>query len=143
MHRQELNDYNHHMVDIRDIRQAAQKIARQFQPERIVLFGSYAYGQPDEHSDVDLLIVMKGQRVHDRGVAIREAIDFAFPVDLVVRSPDEVRKRIAWGDYFLQEIDEKGKVLYEATDARVGEKGRRRFFQRATRDPGKKKSQLR
>lgn len=119
------------MVTMHDIRAAAAQIAAKFQPQRIILFGSYAYGTPSRHSDVDLLVLIKGKRVHDRALRIREAIDFSFPVDLLVRSPDEFSRRVRWGDQFLREIQEKGKVLYEAPDARVGEESRRRLRHRA------------
>ncbi len=121
------------MVNPREIKQAARRIARQFQPERIVLFGSYAYGKPTDDSDVDLLILVKGNRVHDRAIRIRMAIDFPFPVDLVVRSCGEFTRRIASGDFFLKEIQEKGKVLYETPDARMGQESRRRFRHRPAR----------
>ena len=62
------------MVTMRDIRAAASQIAAQFQPQRIILFGSYAYGTPSTDSDVDLLVLIKGTRVHDRALGIREAI---------------------------------------------------------------------
>ena len=108
---------------MREIRAAALQIAERFRPQRIILFGSHAYGKVSRHSDVDLLVLMKGKRVHDLALRIREAIDFSFPVDLLVRSPQEFRKRVKEGDQFLREIDRKGKVLYEATDARVGQEG--------------------
>lgn len=109
------------MVTLRQIKFAAGKIARQFKPQRITLFGSYARGDANEHSDVDLLILMKGKapRVHDRAIEIRRMVRFGFPVDLLVRSPEEFERRVAWGDSFPKEIQEKGKVLYEAPDARV------------------------
>jgi uncharacterized protein len=131
------------MVAMRDIRRAAGSIARKFRPDRITLFGSYAYGRPNEHSDVDLLILMDGNRVHDRAILIREQIEFGFPVDLLVRSPVEFKRRVALGDCFLKEIQEKGKILYEASDARVGGKSRRRFSNRAARNAGKKIAKLR
>lgn len=111
------------MVTRQEIRKKANQIAERFRPQKIILFGSYAYGDPDEHSDIDLLILMRGQHVHDRALRIRQEIDFDFPVDLIVRSPAEFRRRIAWGDSFLTEIRDKGKVLYEAADARMGAKG--------------------
>src|SRR5436853_6012796 len=111
------------MVKSRDIQLAAMKIARLFRPERIILFGSYAYGHPTGDSDVDLLILVKGKRVHDRALRIRAAMDFTFPVDLIVRSCDEFEQRIAWGDFFLREIQERGKTLYEAAHTRMGENG--------------------
>ena len=128
------------MVPMRDIKAAAREIARRFAPERVLLFGSYAYGKPTKDSDVDFLILMKGKgrRVHDKALRISLAINFGFPVDLVVRSPEEFERRIEMGDYFLREIQEKGKVLYEATDARVGEKSRGRLRNGESRGPGAK-----
>jgi predicted nucleotidyltransferase len=128
------------MVPMRDIHKAVADIARQFQPHSITLFGSYAYGKPNKDSDVDLLILMSGGRIHDRGVQIRRRIDFAFPVDLLVRSTQEFQRRIAQGDYFLQEIQTKGKLLYEASHARVGRKGGRRLSNRPARAASKKVS---
>src|SRR5262245_21639463 len=119
------------MVPMQDIRAAAEQIARKFQPLRIILFGSYARDTATADSDVDLLVLMKGKRVHDLALAIRQAIDFPFPVDLLVRSPQEFKRRLSWGDQFLREIQEKGKVLYEAADARVGQESRRRLQHRA------------
>jgi predicted nucleotidyltransferase len=110
------------MVSMRRIQSVANEIARRFHPQRIILFGSYAYGRPDGDSDVDFLVLMKGRRVHDRALKIRQQIDFDFPVDVLVRSPGEYRRRIAWGDFFLREIHEKGKILYEAPDAGMGQK---------------------
>jgi predicted nucleotidyltransferase len=119
------------VVTIHEIRQAAGRIAQRFKPQRIILFGSYAYGIPNQNSDVDLLILLNGRNVHDEALRIREAIDFAFPIDLLVRSPQEFERRIGWGDFFLKEVQEKGRVLYEAPDARVGDKSRRRLRHRA------------
>lgn len=133
-----ISTYNAAMVGMRQIRRAASQIAREFRPRRITLFGSYAYGTPTESSDVDLLILMDGRHVHDRAIGIREAIEFGFPVDLLVRSPEEFEQRIDWGDCFLGEIQTKGKVLYEAADKGVGKKSGRRFPHRRARDEGKK-----
>jgi predicted nucleotidyltransferase len=114
------------MVAMREIKSAVRKIAERFHPQRIILFGSHARGNADKHSDVDLLILMKGRgrRVHDKAIDISLAIDFGFPIDLLTRSPEEFARRISWGDWFLKEIDEKGITLYEAPDARVDQKSR-------------------
>lgn len=91
-------------------------IAREFEPEKIILFGSYAYGTPTEDSDVDLMVVMP--RTRSRGVRmslkIRERLDRAFPMDLLVRTPAEIRKRLSWRDCFIEEVINKGRVMYEA-----------------------------
>jgi uncharacterized protein len=121
------------MVTMREIRAAARAIAKAVHPQRIILFGSYATGEAQKHSDVDLLVLMNGRAVHDRALDIREMVDFPFPVDLLVRSPREFRERVEWGDSFLKKIEQEGKVLYEAPDARMGPKGRGRFQHRTTR----------
>jgi predicted nucleotidyltransferase len=123
------------MVPMRDIKSAALKIAERFHPRRIILFGSHARGTADEHSDVDLLVLIngRGRRVHDKALEISLAIDFGFPLDLLTRSPEEFERRIGWGDHFLREIKERGITLYEAPDARMDRKGRRRFRNGAAR----------
>ena len=100
------------------IRKYAAQIARQFRPEKIILFGSYAYGKPTEDSDVDLLVIMpfKG-RNPEKATEIWMSIKPNFPIDIMVRKPEELEKRLAMGDFFLREITEKGEVLYEAVHA--------------------------
>ena len=97
------------------IRKYADQIARQFHPNKIILFGSYAYGKPSEDSDVDLLVIMsfKG-RNPEKATEIWMATRPKFPIDIMVRKPEEIKKRLAMGDFFLREITEKGKILYEA-----------------------------
>ena len=103
------------MIAMKDIRAFARRIAEEFRPKRIILFGSYAYGRPTQDSDVDLLIVMpyKG-RPTDVSLKIRNRMHPGFPIDLFVYSPSELRRRIAQEDYFLIEVVEKGKVLHES-----------------------------
>lgn len=107
------------MIDRRQIREFSRAVAQKFRPERIILFGSYAHGTPTEDSDVDLLVIMP--RTRDRGermsVRIRHAVPRTFPLDLLVRTPADVAKRLRWGDCFLREVVEKGQVLYEASHA--------------------------
>ena len=92
-------------------------MAREFRPEKIVLFGSYAYGTPTEDSDVDLLVVMPFDRRQGRkSLEIRKRIPAGFPLDLIVRTPDFIAQRLEWGDCFTQEILTKGLVLYEAAN---------------------------
>ena len=100
------------------IQDLARRIGRDFHPERVVLFGSYAAGTPHEGSDVDLLIVMpfEGRRVK-KAYEILRSLDTHVPLDIVLRTPKEMRERIAWGDFFLREITAKGEVLYESSHA--------------------------
>ena len=107
------------MIDRRQIRKFSEAVARKFHPRKIILFGSYGYGKPTADSDVDLLVIMS--RTRERGermsVRIRHAVPRNFPLDLLVRTPAEVSKRLRWGDFFLREVMEKGEVLYEASHA--------------------------
>lgn len=103
------------MVAMRQIREVGQRIGKRFHPQRVILFGSYAYGRPTEDSDVDLLIVMPGQgSTVDQSVEISMAIRPSFPVDLLVRTPEKLQERLDMGDSFVRTILDEGKVLYEA-----------------------------
>lgn len=103
------------MVEMKRIKDLTSQIAREFNPERIILFGSYAYGQPGEDSDVDILVVLpfKGKPVR-KAIEIRNRINPGIPVDLIVRTPEHVAERMANNDWFMREIVEKGRTLYEA-----------------------------
>ncbi|MCG3181545.1 MAG: hypothetical protein BIFFINMI_03941 [Phycisphaerae bacterium] len=103
------------MVSLKDIKAIGRRIAREYSPERIILFGSYASGGANADSDVDLLVVMpfKGHPV-DKAVEMRLKVRPPFPTDLLVRTPQAVRRRIAIGDPFIRNIVKHGKVLYEA-----------------------------
>jgi predicted nucleotidyltransferase len=103
------------------IRAFSNAIAREFHPRKIVLFGSYAYGKPTEDSDVDVLVIMPFNRKRGRkSLEIRQRIPADFPLDLIVRTPEFIARRLQCGDCFIQEILAKGDVLYEATDAGNG-----------------------
>jgi predicted nucleotidyltransferase len=108
------------------IRRYARQIAERFHPDKIILFGSYAYGQPHEDSDVDLLVIMPARNQHDQAVKIRWEFPAPFPMDLVVRTPTNLKWRLEEGESFHTEITTKGKVLYEEKHQRMGAKGRSR-----------------
>ncbi len=97
------------------LKTAVETIVRTFDPEKVILFGSYAYGKPHKYSDVDLLIVMESnERPAQRRMMIGSLFrDRLFPMDFIVKTPSEVEKRICMGDFFIKKILEKGKVLYE------------------------------
>ena len=107
------------MTTLTDIQRYCDKIAEAFQPQRIVLFGSYAYGKPTPDSDVDVLVVMKKARRlwMDVTQKIHEKVSAGFPVDVIVRDPDFLRERLHEGDTFLEEITTKGRVMYESRHA--------------------------
>jgi len=110
------------------IRRFAQQVAERFAPEKIILFGSYAYGTPHADSDVDILVVMPARNELDQAMRLRLDVDYHFPLDLLVRTPKNLAWRLAEGDSFLNEVVAKGKVLYEKNDRRVGAKSRYSFF---------------
>jgi predicted nucleotidyltransferase len=114
-------------IPIRAIRRYARQIAEMFHPEKIILFGSRAWGTPHDDSDVDLLVVMPARNELDQAVKIRLAISAPFPMDLLVYKPANLRRRLDWGDSFLKQVTTEGKVLYNAGNPRVGSKGRRRL----------------
>lgn len=99
----------------KSLRPAIQKIVSELKPEKVILFGSYAYGTPNPHSDVDLLVIMKTRSsLKNRSWAVsRLLIPRPFPVDILVKTPKEVEKALEDGDFFIKEIMERGKVLYD------------------------------
>jgi predicted nucleotidyltransferase len=94
---------------------AVRRIARELRPEKIILFGSYAYGDPTPDSDVDLLVVMKTNASSaERSWAVsRLLIPRPFPVDILVRTPHEIKHALDSSDFFIQEIVSQGRVVYE------------------------------
>ena len=106
------------MVETNQIMKVSDEIARRFHPERIILFGSYAYGTPNEDSDVDLLVVLPFEgRTAKQAIAIRSAVYAGFPMDLIPITPDRLKHRLEIEDFFLREVVQKGTVLYEANHA--------------------------
>lgn len=109
------------MVKQRDIDTFVRRLVTEFQPQRVVLFGSYARGTPTKDSDVDLLVVMPHQGPPAMKAAeIRTAIRAGFPLDLIVRSPAAIRARVDMGDYFINDILQQGHSLYEAKHTGMG-----------------------
>jgi predicted nucleotidyltransferase len=94
------------------------KLVAGYQPHRVILFGSYAHGEPREDSDIDLLIIKEtNERFIDRWVAVRRIVSDprrTVALETIVLTPQELSKRLAMGDQFVKEILEKGKVLYAA-----------------------------
>jgi predicted nucleotidyltransferase len=107
--------YINEIVPRAAILELSEKIAREFNPERIILFGSYAYGDPTPDSDVDLLVVMPFEgHGWEMATQILNRAEPRFPLDLLARTPAQLRERIQLGDIFIAEIWSQGEVLYEA-----------------------------
>ena len=98
-----------------DPRPCGSASARSSGPEKVILFGSHAYGKPSEDSDVDLLVIMDHSSSGvAQAVEIMRRVRSRIPVDLVVRTPQEMRQRLKWNDFFLKEVVKGGEVLYES-----------------------------
>src|SRR5262249_10280004 len=110
-------------IPLSAIRRFARQIAEKFHPEKIILFGSYAYGTPHAESDVDLLVIMPASNEISQAIRITLAFDPPFALDLIVRTPKHVERGLRENDWFLREVIEKGKVLYEAPNRAVGAQG--------------------
>jgi predicted nucleotidyltransferase len=95
------------------IAKVAEKIVKEYQPEKIILFGSYAWGTPHRDSDVDLFIVKKTDNARKMAMEIDGSIfPRPFPIDLLVYTPESVERRKKINDFFIMDILNKGKVLY-------------------------------
>jgi predicted nucleotidyltransferase len=121
------------MMDFPSIQRLCDDIVRRFHPQKVILFGSYAHGKPTPDSDVDLLVLMpfRGHPAH-KVLEIRRAIRAPFPLDLLVRTPADVKARIKLGDFFLREIVENGRTLYESSHRGMGREGGRGLHNRST-----------
>jgi uncharacterized protein len=107
---------------------AVERIAHELRPEKIILFGSYAYGKPTPDSDVDLLVIMETEKQsNDRTWEVaRLLIPRPFPVDILVRTPAEIEQAFAKGDFFIKEIVTQGQVLYERRHIKATQTHQRR-----------------
>ncbi len=103
------------LVTRSQIREVVDRIVEAAHPDKVILFGSYAYGKPTVDSDVDFLIVMEsGERPAQRAIRIeRNLLDVPFPMDILVRTPSEIAERLRLEDYFMREIFRQGQVVYE------------------------------
>jgi predicted nucleotidyltransferase len=110
-------------IPLAAIRRFARRIAERFGPEKIILFGSYAYGTPHAESDVDLLVIMPAYDVVNQAIRICRAFERPFSLDLIVRTPKQIARGLREDDWFLREIVEKGKILYEAPVGSMGSQG--------------------
>ncbi|MDL2122636.1 MAG: nucleotidyltransferase domain-containing protein [Deltaproteobacteria bacterium] len=99
-----------------NIKDFVDDVINRFNPERVILFGSHASGGATPDSDVDILVVMDFKsRPHQQAFEIRRTIKRTFPLDLLVRRPADIDRRLRLGDFFIKEIMQEGKVLYEKT----------------------------
>lgn len=102
------------------IQQMVETIRDEYEPEKIILFGSYAWGEPDRESDVDILVIKDSdKREVQRVVEVRKLLrrfqrhPYLLSLDVLVKTPEEIAERLEIGDQFIQEIIERGRVVYE------------------------------
>ena len=97
------------------LKKIVQRIVAGVQPQKIILFGSYAYGTPSPDSDLDILVIMNTKdRPAERVLAVSRLLrPRPFPMDILVRTPGEITIALEQRDSFIQEILSRGKVLYE------------------------------
>jgi predicted nucleotidyltransferase len=100
---------------------AVKRIAQTLHPEKIILFGSYAYGNPTPDSDVDLLVIMPSEAEEtERYLQISRLLrPRPFAVDILVKTPQEISTSLEKGDFFIDEIVSQGKILYKRPDQSV------------------------
>ncbi|HDN80124.1 MAG TPA: nucleotidyltransferase domain-containing protein [Chloroflexi bacterium] len=97
------------------LQDVTRKIVEKFAPEKVILFGSYAWGKPGQDSDVDLLVIIEtNERPMKLAAAItRHCRPRFLPLDVVVKTPAEINQRLKAGDSFIQKIIKEGRTLYE------------------------------
>lgn len=102
------------MKSQKEIKKITDQIVENYQPERIILFGSHAYGKPTKDSDVDLFIVKGTKKARTRRhlEVDRILLNRTIPIDILVYTPQEIKERLSLGDFFIKNIIQKGKTLY-------------------------------
>jgi hypothetical protein len=125
-------------IPISAIWRFARQIAERFRAKKIILFGSYAYGSPHEESDVDLLVIMPALDVVAQSIRNCMAFnEYPFSLDLIVRTPRQVERGLKQNNWFLREVMEKGKLLYDARNGAMGALRRRGHRSSAGRGPSR------
>jgi len=109
-------------MDVQDhIQKLCGQIVDAFRPQKIILFGSYAYGTPTFDSDIDLLVVMPYEENElDKMAEVRRRLSSEMPLDVLVKTPKQIEERIGMQDFFVRDIMEKGRILYDAGNLGLG-----------------------
>ncbi len=97
------------------LKEITQRIVEVFDPEKVILFGSHAAGTPRTDSDVDLLVIAEAQGSSiQRAVAVKRVCRPRFvAMDVLVKTPEEIAAQLQQGNFFLRQILEEGRILYE------------------------------
>lgn len=102
------------MLKEKKIREVSKFVVKKFSPEKIILFGSYAWGKPNKNSDVDFCIITKTKNTSKTKREIDGAIfPRPFAIDIIIYTPKQFSDRLKEDDFFVKELSTKGKILYE------------------------------
>lgn len=99
----------------REIDSIVEQLVANYQPEKVILFGSAARGDATDESDVDLLVVKAGVdqlRQHERYYQVSKMMPHRVAMDVLVYTPREIRKRLYLGDPFIKQVVEDGRMIY-------------------------------
>lgn len=101
----------------KDVAEITKKLKEEYHPEKIILFGSAARGEVKPGSDIDYFIVKNSKNPRHRKAVdifyLLSGLDREYPVDFIVFTPSELKQRLELGDFFVKNILEEGKILYE------------------------------
>lgn len=97
----------------KEVLKITHSIVKGYHPNKIILYGSYAIGKPTSDSDVDFLVIKKTKKnAWERMKEVDRYIEHTVPVDVLVYTPAEIKKRLSMGDFFIEDIMNSGKVVY-------------------------------
>lgn len=101
------------VIALEKIDDIKKQLIEKYRPEKIILFGSSAWGEEDIN-DIDLFIIKREVPYYgaDRIIELYRMMDIDAAVDFIVYKPEEAEERLALGDPFIKKIYEEGKVLY-------------------------------
>ena len=106
------------------IERVVETIRDEYRPEKIILFGSRIWGEPDADSDLDVLIIKESdKREVERILEVSRLVrrfqqrPYLLPLDILVKTPGELQERLAMGDDFIREIVTRGRVVYDRSMA--------------------------
>jgi len=102
------------MRNQKEIKKIVGQIVKSYKPEKIILFGSFAWGKPTKDSDVDLFIIKNTKKPKGERLAKVEKIllDRTLPLDILIYTSQEVKRRLSLGDFFIEDVIKKGEVVY-------------------------------
>jgi predicted nucleotidyltransferase len=98
------------------VKEVGELVKKEFSTEEVILFGSFASGEPSPSSDLDILVIMDTKlKPYKQSSLIRMRLDeklgVKVPIDLIVRTPQQISERLNLGDFFIKNILTKGVHL--------------------------------